>query len=103
MLTMIPDKDDRQLLHETLKENQRLLSENNELLRKMMRRSTWSMFLRVLWLLIILGAPFALYYYVIEPYFDTVGESLRTLNEGMMVVPGWSQFTEAINPFGKGE
>jgi hypothetical protein len=55
------------------------------------------------WVLIILGAPVALYYYVIDPYFDTVGESLRTLNEGLSSVPGWSQFMEAINPFSSKE
>ena len=100
---MIPEKDDHQIMHELLEENQRLLKENNDLLRKMMRRSTWAMFLRVLWLLVILGAPFALYYYVIEPYFNTVSESLGTLNDGLSAVPGWTQFTEAINPFNREE
>jgi|AntRauTorckE6833_2_1112554.scaffolds.fasta_scaffold02663_1 hypothetical protein len=100
---MQPEKDETQILHEQLEENKRLLEENNGLLRKMLRRSSWAMFLRVVWVLIILGAPVALYYYVIDPYFDTVGESLRTLNEGLSSVPGWSQFMEAINPFSSKE
>jgi hypothetical protein len=99
---MIPDKDEQQIFHELLQENKKLLSENNELLRKINQRSVWGFWIKVVGLLILVGVPFALYYYIIEPYFYTVSESLKTLNEGLMTVPGWSQFIDAVS-YGKGK
>ena len=94
---MLPEKDEHQLLQELLLENQRLLTENNELLRRMNRRSIWGFWLKVAWLLLIIGAPFLLYFYVIEPYFTTLGSSFQTFQEGLQEVPGWKQFYETIS------
>lgn len=93
---MEPEKDQHQVIHDLLVENQRLLSENNELLRKSLRRATWSFILRLAVLLLFLGVPFALYYYFIEPYFSSVSESFSALNQSLSMIPGWNQFVDAI-------
>jgi Trk-type K+ transport system membrane component len=92
---VLPNKDERQLLQELILENQRLLSENNQLLRKMHRSSVLSFWLRIISILVFIGAPFVLYYYVVEPYFDSMGSSFSTFQEGLQEIPGWKQFYEA--------
>jgi Trk-type K+ transport system membrane component len=92
---VLPNKDEHQLLQELILENQRLLSDNNQLLRKMYRSSVLSFWLRIISTLFFIGAPFVLYYYVIEPYFDSMGSSFSTFQEGLQEIPGWKQFYEA--------
>ncbi len=92
---MLPDKDERQMLHDLLLENQRLLTENNQLLHKIQKRALWSMILKIAWFLIIIGAPFIVYYYFVEPYFSSLGSSFEVFKLGIQEVPGWKQFYEA--------
>jgi hypothetical protein len=92
---MLPDKDEHQLLHDLMLENQRLLSENNQLLHKLHSRALWSFWLKVVWFLVIIGAPFILYYSVVEPYFNSLGSSFEVFRDGIQEVPGWKQFYEA--------
>jgi hypothetical protein len=92
---MIPDKDERQTIHDLLLENQRLLTENNQLLHKIQKRAMWSLVLKVAWFLIIIGAPFLVYYYFVEPYFSSLGSSFEVFRLVIQEVPGWKQFYEA--------
>ena len=92
---MSPFKDEHQLLHELMLENQRLLTENNQLLKKMRRLSVFNFWFRIVTTLILVGAPFLLYYYVIEPYFASMGSSFSVFQEGLKEIPGWKQFYEA--------
>ena len=55
-----------------LLENQRLLTDNNRLLRKLHRGALWSMVFRLLWLGILFGAPLVVYYLYIEPNLETL-------------------------------
>lgn len=96
MSTENQPKDEQQILHELMLENQRLLTENNQLLKKINRTNVWSFWIRVAWFLILLGAPFAIYYYLIDPYFTSVGTSMQSFMEGLQNVPGWKQFHSAI-------
>lgn len=101
---MQPDKNEQQLLHELMLENQRLLTENNELLKKIRRAGLISFWFKIVWILIILGAPFLLYFYVVEPYFTSLGSSFEVFQKGLQEVPGWKQFHEAAgNIYGGGE
>ena len=84
------------MLHEMAIENQKLLVENNQLLKKMHKASVISLWLRVIWFLIIIGIPFVLYFYIIEPYFTSLGSSFETFQDGLQEVPGWKQFYEAV-------
>jgi Trk-type K+ transport system membrane component len=92
---MLPDKSEHQLLKDLMLENQRLLSENNQLLKKIRRASLISFWLRLVTMLIFIGAPFVLYYYVVEPYFESMGSSFSTFQQGLQEIPGWKQFYEA--------
>lgn len=94
---MNPHKDEQQILQELMLENQRLLVENNHILKKMHRAALWSFWLKVIWTLIILGVPFVLYYYVIEPYFTSLGSSFQTFQNGLQEVPGWKQFYGSLS------
>lgn len=93
---MLPDRDEQQQIRELILENQRLLTENNQLLKKMNRRSVIGFWLRLAWFLFILGIPFVLYFYVIQPYFESLGSSFETFQQGLQEVPGWKQFYQAI-------
>jgi len=93
--SMLPNKDEHQALQELMLENQRLLSENNQLLKKIHRTSVFNFWFRILTTLILIGAPFVLYYYVVEPYFESMGSSFSTFQQGLQEIPGWKQFYQA--------
>jgi len=97
---MPPNKDEHQIIKELLEENQRLLNDNNRILKNMLKRANWSFFFQVLWVLVILGVPLALYYYGIKPYFDSVGDSFQSFGDGLQNVPGWNQFYDAVTGSG---
>ena len=93
---MPPDEREYTRLYELMLENQRLLTENHNLLKKMRRSSIISFWFRVIWTLFIIGIPFILYFYVIEPYFEAFDSSIEEFKEGLREVPGWKQFYESI-------
>ena len=79
--------------HEELKalilENQRLLAENNELLKKMHRSTVRHFWLNVIWIVFLLGAPLILLYQFVMPIYESLGGTdtpalggqLKDLNE----------------------
>jgi Fe2+ transport system protein B len=87
---------DHEKMQRLLLENQKLMAENNEILKKMQRNAAVSMWLRIIWFLFIIGLPFVVYFYVIQPYFDALGSSFGTFQEGLQEIPGWKQFYESI-------
>ncbi len=93
---MLPDVNEQQQIRELILENQRLLTENNQLIKKMNRRSALSFWFRLVWSAFLIGLPFVLYFYVIEPYFESLGSSFETFQKGLQEVPGWKQFYQAI-------
>ncbi len=54
----------------TLKRILELTEENNRMLRSARRAAWWSGFFKVIWWVVILGLPFALYYYYLQPYMN---------------------------------
>ncbi len=94
---MLPDKNEHQVLQDLMLENQRLLTENNQFLKKLYKRSVLSFWFKIVWFFFIIGAPFVLYYYVVEPYFSSLGSSFQTFQTGLQEVPGWKQFYEAMS------
>ncbi|MCA9367231.1 hypothetical protein KC887_03135 [Candidatus Kaiserbacteria bacterium] len=99
---MSPEKDEQQQLRDVLLENQRLLTENNQLLRQMKRTAWWGFWLRIASFLLLIGAPFVLYYWLLQPYFESLGSSFQVFVNGMQEIPGWKQFYQAATDF-KGE
>ena len=71
-----------------IEKNSKLLQENNQLLKKIHRNGIWGFWLRILWYTILIGLPFALYFYVLEPYFEAMGSSYETFKAGVNEIPG---------------
>ncbi len=97
---MKPEHDDHKKMEEFLLENQRLLAENNELLKKIHRNALVALWIRSMWAVVIIGLPFVVYFYVIEPYFNALGSSFSTFQAGLQEIPGWKQFWEAVSGSG---
>jgi hypothetical protein len=93
---MNPEQNEKDQMRELMLENKRLLTENNMLLHKMYRAAWWSFVFRIVWFLLLIGAPFIVYYYLVEPYFNSLGSSFDTFEAGLQEVPGWKQFYEAM-------
>lgn len=79
-------------MKEVLEDNNRLIAENNQLLKKLHRNARWSFWIRIVWYLLLFGLPFALYFYILEPYFELLGSSYEQFSNGMAEIPGWKQF-----------
>jgi hypothetical protein len=80
-----------------LEKNSKLLEENQVLLKKMHRSAVWGMWIRIIWYVMLVGLPFALYFYILEPYFTVLGSSYEVFSTGMQEIPGWKQFNETLN------
>jgi hypothetical protein len=76
-------------IEEMVIENQRLLAENNKLLRKIQRANTWAFWLRAVWLAIILGAPFLIYYYIVAPYYQSLDSAFQFFGVELPDIPTW--------------
>lgn len=74
-----------------------LLEENNELLRKMRRAAKIGLWFQIVWYVFLIGLPFALYFYILEPYFEALGSSYEVFSTGMNEIPGWKQFHETLD------
>ena len=83
-------------LKAAVERNKKLLEENNALLRKMHRNSIIGIWIRVAWYVLLIGLPFAVFYYVLNPYFAALGSSYETFSAGMQEIPGWKQFNAAL-------
>jgi hypothetical protein len=66
----------------------RLLRENNELLKKLHRHNVIGFWVRITWYALLIGLPFAVYFYVLEPYFNAFGANYETFRQGMAEIPG---------------
>jgi hypothetical protein len=84
-------------LQKLMEKNAELLEENNNLLKKIHRNGVWAFWVRVAWYVVIVGLPFALYFYVLEPYFTALGSNYEVFRAGINEVPGLRQLTEWIN------
>lgn len=92
----IKENTEQKTIQELVLENHLLLSENNELLKKMNKINNWSFGLRVVWFLILLGVPFIAYYYLVEPLVDSEGSAFESIWVGLQNIPGWKQFCTAV-------
>jgi hypothetical protein len=79
-----------------LEKNTKLAEENQMLLKKLRRGALWGMWIRIIWYVMLIGLPFALYFYILEPYFTALGSSYEIFSAGMQEIPGWKQFTETL-------
>lgn len=84
-----------------LKENSRLLNENNILLKKLHKWSLFGFWLRIIWYALIIGFPFALYFYILEPYFNALGSNYEVFRQGISEVPGLKGLEHLLPTVGK--
>ncbi len=71
-----------------IKENAELLEENNKLLRKIHKHFVYGVVFKFLWFAILIGLPFAIYFYVLEPYFEALGSNYEVFRQGVAEIPG---------------
>lgn len=90
------ENDQRAEIKKVLEESKLLIEQNNALLRRMNRLQRWSLWFKTVTFLIFIGAPFILYYWILEPYFTNLGSSFDTFQSGLQEIPGWKQFYDTI-------
>ena len=93
---MQPDQHSTEIKY-LLEKNTELLKENNILLKKLYRHTMWGFWFRLIWYVVLIGLPFALYFYVLEPYFTALGSSYEVFSAGMQEIPGWKQFQATLD------
>ena len=81
-------KDEYGDIRHLLEENTKLLKQNHQLLRKIHRNSIIEVVMRVVWYGLLIGLPFALYFYILEPYFEAFGSNYETFRQGLQELPG---------------
>ncbi len=98
---MTPEENTTEELRKLLEKNTSLLEENNKILKKIHRNGLWAFWVRISWYIVLIGLPFALYFYVLEPYFTALGSSYEVFSAGMQDIPGFKQFNEAMDAYKK--
>ena len=99
---MPPEKEDAhaEILRLT-RENNELIKENNEYLRKMYRNDMIGLVLRLIWYGLLIGLPFAVYFYLLEPYFDAFGANYEVFRLGISEIPGFKGFLNILPELNK--
>lgn len=85
---MPPEGDQHNEIKELIKENHKLLEQNQKLMRKLYRYTIAGIWIRIFWYIVLIGLPFALYFYVLEPYFEAFGSNYQTFLDGLNELPG---------------
>jgi ABC-type Fe3+ transport system permease subunit len=78
---MTPETPNHEDLRQLMLENQKLLVENNKLLKKMRRGAIIGFVFRILWLVIIFGLPFYLYLSFVQPNMGVIQEQASLLKQ----------------------
>ena len=87
----IPKADsvtEHQEIKTLLQRNAELLEENNKMLKHIQTHLWWGLAIKLLWYAILIGLPFILYFYVIEPYFSLFGSDYELFRAGVGELPG---------------
>lgn len=90
------EENDHAFLRQLIERNTALLEENNKMVKQLYRWSIFNGVLRVLWYVVLIGLPFALYFYFLEPYFSAFGSSYETFEMGVGEIPGFKAFNNLI-------
>jgi len=94
---MTPDNNHEEI-RKLLVENQRLLVENNQLLHKMRRAALLGSLFKFLWIIIVLGLPFYMYFNYIAPNMDTIKENYSALGDISKDTGYFKQLYENLRP-----
>ncbi len=86
---MTPENEDTHSeILDLLKENSSLIHENNALIKKMYRYDMITFWVRIVWYGILIGLPFIMYFYILQPYFEMFGANYELFRQGMAEIPG---------------
>jgi len=94
------DTESHNEIKHLIEQNSHLLKENNRLLRKLHRFHVISAWFKVLWLALLIGLPFAVYFYILEPYFSALGASYEQFQLGIHEIPGLKWFDSTFGGSG---
>ena len=85
--------------HDDLKalvlENQRLLTENNELLKKMHKSAVRHFWFNIAWIVVFLGLPLIAFYKLAMPMYQSFGSSPTNLSEQLKDVQELKSFLDS--------
>jgi hypothetical protein len=98
---MPPEKEDAHAeILRLARENNELIKQNHEYLRKMYRNDMIGLTIRIVWYSLLIGLPFALYFYVLGPYFEAFGSNYELFKQGIGEIPGLKSFEHFMPPSG---
>jgi hypothetical protein len=84
-----PEHQDHEDLKHLLEETLEVEKENQVLLQKLYRHNIYGFIFRLIWFALLVGLPFALYFYILEPYFQMFGSSYEQFRLGVSELPGY--------------
>ncbi len=96
----MPPQEEHTELKRLIEQNAELIKQNNELLRKMHRNTVIGFWMRIVWYGILIGLPFAMYFYLLEPYFAAFGSSFDVFKTGLNELPGLKGIESLMNSIG---
>ncbi len=88
--------DDNNEIKSLLRENQRLLIENNQLLKSMRRSSIIGTIFRVIWFTILLGVPVYIYFTYIQPNWDNLKAKVDNLEQVTAELDGAKEWFDSL-------
>lgn len=92
-MLMSPENDHSEIKALIL-ENQRLLAENNVLLKKMHKSAVRHFWLNIIWIIVFLGLPLIAFYKLVMPMYDSLGASPESLSEQLQGIKELQSFLE---------
>ena len=95
----MPPENDHAEMKRLMEQNTALLKENNELLNKIHRNALIAFWVRIVWYAALIGLPFALYFYLLEPYFTAMGSSYDTFIQGLNELPGFRGIDQLMQKY----
>ena len=84
-------------IKDLLEKNTILIEQNNKLLKKLYRYQVWGFWFTLLWYVVLIISPLALYFYVFEPYLEAWNASYDSMWDTFKQVPGVGEFVNEFN------
>ena len=99
---MPPSGEEYKEIGRLIRENHNLLKQNNEILHKLHRHNVIGFVLKVVWFAVLIGLPFVLYVYFVEPNVSEMQSSYKTFRASLEGIPGLSGLEKLLPHFGGG-
>jgi len=96
----MPPEEGHAEIKRLIKQNAELIKQNNELLRKIHRNMVVGVWMRIFWYAVLIGLPFAVYFYLLEPYFEAFGSSIEVFKTGLNELPGLKGIDQLMERIG---